>query len=111
MDTPAIDHDSRGSCGYPFDSPAWLSQSVPVNDETRKPIAEVLPGFSLHSLEDGWTPLQAFVLIKSLDEEGETSWSFRTSEQLNLEELLGALTIQVDILRNKLVQQWEDEDG
>jgi hypothetical protein len=81
-----------------------------MSDVPRKPIEEVLPGFSLHPLDDGWTPLQAFVLIKSLDEDGDTAWSYRTSEALNLEELLGALTVQVELLRNKLVRHWEDGD-
>lgn len=51
------------------------------------------------------------MLVKSLDETGETAWSFRTSEPLNLEELLGALTVQADVLRRKLVRSWEDEDN
>jgi hypothetical protein len=29
---------------------------------------------------------------------------------MNLEELLGALTVQAELLRNKLVQQWVDPD-
>ena len=84
-----------------------------MDDEERRPIGEVLPGFTLHPLDDGWTPLQAFVLVKSLDEEGSTAWSFRISEQLNLEELLGALTVQVGVLRRRLIDDWdelEDED-
>ena len=79
-------------------------------DEERRPIDEVLPGFKLHSLDDGWSPLQAFVLIKSFDEEGETVWAFRTSEEMNLEELLGALTVQAELLKRKLTHDWEDED-
>lgn len=82
-----------------------------MSDEERRPIDEVLPGFTLHPLENGWTPLQAFVLVKSLDDEGESRWSFRTSEPFNLEELLGALTVQTDMLRNRLVSMWDDEDG
>jgi len=84
-----------------------------MHDVDRRPIDEVLPGFSLHPLDDGWTPLQAFVLVKSLDNEGNTAWSFRTSEQLNLEELLGALTVQVGVLRRRLIDDWdelEDDD-
>ncbi len=81
-----------------------------MDTNKRQPISEVLPAFQLHPLDEGWTPLQAFVLIKALDEDGQTAWSFRTSEPMNLEELLGALTIQVDVLRRKLVRQWEDED-
>lgn len=35
---------------------------------------------------------------------------FRTSEQLNLEELLGALIVQVEILKQELVDQWDDDE-
>ena len=38
------------------------------NDE-RSPIGDVLSGFMMHRLDAGWTPLQAFVLVKSFDEE------------------------------------------
>lgn len=81
-----------------------------MSDDERQPIGQVLPDFKLHPLEPGWTPLQAFVLVKSLDEDGGTAWSFRTSEQFNLEELLGALVVQVETLKRKLTKFWEDED-
>jgi len=81
-----------------------------MSDDERQPIGQVLPDFKLHPLAPGWTPLQAFVLVKSLDEEGGTAWSFRTSEQFNLEELLGALVVQVETLKRKLTKSWEDED-
>lgn len=81
-----------------------------MTNEERQPIEDVLSGFTLHPLEEGSSPLQAFVLIKSLDVAAEASWSFRTSEQLNLEELLGALIVQVELLKKKLVHQWDDED-
>jgi hypothetical protein len=81
-----------------------------VSDEPRVPIEQVLPGSGLHPLESGWTPLQAFVLIKALDEAGDPVWAFRTTESMNLEELLGALTVQTETLRRKLVRFWEEED-
>lgn len=81
-----------------------------MSDDDRQPIGQVLPDFKLHPLEPGWTPLQAFVLVKSLDEEGGTAWSFRTSEQFNLEELLGALVVQVETLKRKLTRSWESQD-
>jgi len=81
-----------------------------MTDNERQPIETVLPGFRLHPLEPGWTPLQAFVLVKALDEQGEAGWSFRTSESLNLEELLGALIIQTDLLRKRLLANWTSED-
>ena len=77
--------------------------------DDRIPIGEALPGFMLHPLKDGWTPLEAFVLVKCLDDDGDHSWSFRTTNPLNLEELLGALTVQVELLRRKLVRSWEGD--
>jgi len=87
--------------------------TYPVTSDDRIPIEQVLPGFEVHPLDEGWTPLAAFVLVKSLDETGDAAWSFRTSEPLNLEELLGALTVQTEVLRRRLVRLWdnEDEDG
>jgi hypothetical protein len=81
-----------------------------MSDEDRHPIEAVLPEFRLHPLSDGWMPLQDFVLVKALDEDGEVAWAFRTSEPFNLEELLGALTLQVETLKRKLVRDWEDGD-
>jgi hypothetical protein len=81
-----------------------------MGTDERRPVGEVLPGFTLHPLDEGSIPLQAFALIKMIDEDGETGWAFRTSEAMNLEELLGALTVQVDLLRRKLSRLWEDEN-
>lgn len=78
--------------------------------DERRPIGEVLAGHGLHPLAGGWTALKAFMLVKCIDETGDAAWSFRTTHPLNLEELLGALTVQVETLRRKLVRQWEDED-
>lgn len=77
-------------------------------DEHRLPIEQVLPGHRLHPLEEGWTPLASFNLVKCLDEDGDVSWSFRTSEALNLEELLGALVVQTEVLKMKLARAWDD---
>ncbi len=75
----------------------------------RVPIEKVLPGMSIHPLEPGWTPIEAFVLIKSLDENGSASWSYRTSATPNREELLGVLSVQVGLLRRELVSEYEEE--
>jgi hypothetical protein len=40
---------------------------------------------------------EAFVLLKVLDADGDTGWSYRTTNRLNREEMLGALTVQVDV--------------
>ncbi len=51
------------------------------------------------------------MLVKSLDQDGQSAWSFRTSEPMNLEELLGALVVQVNVLKRKLTDCWDDAEG
>jgi hypothetical protein len=63
----------------------------------------------LHPLEPGHTAIEAFVLVKVLDEGGKVSWAYRTTNRLNREELLGALTVQVDVLRKELRDEWDDD--
>jgi hypothetical protein len=82
---------------------------VPDEENDRVPVAEVLRGLEVHKLDVNWTPVEAFVLVKCLDENGESCWAFRTTNRLNREELFGALQIQADVLRNKLVAEWIDE--
>jgi hypothetical protein len=83
---------------------------TPGPDDVRVPVSEVLSGLAIHPLEPGETALEAFVLIKCLDAEGHAGWSYRTTNRLNREELLGALTVQVDVLRHELRHEWDDED-
>ena len=79
-----------------------------MTDSERQAISDVLPSFTLRPLPDGWTPLQAFVLIKAFDEDGRAAWSYRTSEQLNMEELLGALTLQIALIKRRLLEEWDE---
>ncbi|GAB2631359.1 hypothetical protein ACWDYH_28870 [Nocardia goodfellowii] len=72
----------------------------------RVPIHDVLRGLEIHPLEPGDTAIEAFVLVKLIDAQGNASWAFRTTNRLNREELLGALTVQVDILRKELRDLW-----
>jgi hypothetical protein len=65
---------------------------------------------ALHALPEGWTPVEAFVLVKCLDEEGQATWSYRTTSPPNREELLGVLTVQIEVLRQELVSEWQDHD-
>jgi hypothetical protein len=79
-----------------------------ANEEQRVPVTEVLRGLEVHPLEPGETALEAFVLIKVLDAQGDISWSYRTTNRLNREELLGALIVQADVLRKELREEWDD---
>jgi hypothetical protein len=85
------------------------SHSGSADGEQRVPVTEVLSGLEIHPLEPGETALEAFVLLKVLDAEGDTSWSYRTTNRLNREELLGALIVQTDVLRKELRDEWDDD--
>jgi len=65
---------------------------------------------ALHPLPEGWTPVEALVLIKCLDDEGVSTWSYRTTARPNREELLGALVVHTDVLRKELLAEWGDDD-
>ena len=78
-------------------------------DEARRPIAEVLGGLEIHPLDAKWSPMEAFVLVNCLDEDGRSTWSYRTTHPMNREELLGALVVHVDLLRKELIDEWESD--
>ncbi len=78
--------------------------------EARVPVEQALYGLEVHPLPQGWTPISAIVLVKCLDEDGEPTWAFRTTDGLNDEELLGTLTVRTDLLRRELVDSYYDGD-
>ena len=71
----------------------------------RRDISEVLPGLMLHPLDEGARPSFLFALIKYEDDEG-SGWVYRTSSAPNREELLGALSVQVELLKRELSEEW-----
>lgn len=78
----------------------------PLDPEQRVDIARVLPGLTVHPLEAGSTPVEAFLLVKLLDANGDVNWAFRTTNRLNREELLGALSVHVSVLTKELRDEW-----
>jgi hypothetical protein len=82
---------------------------APAEGEQRVPVEQVLNGLEVHALEPGETALEAFILLKVLDRDGDVAWSYRTTNRLSREELLGALTVQVDVLRKSLRDEWDDD--
>ena len=74
----------------------------------RVPIGDALSGLTIHDLDEGETVVGAFILLKVLDAEGDVTWSFRNTESsTNREELLGALSVQVELLKHSLVDDWD----
>jgi len=82
---------------------------APSPDDVRVPVAEALSGLEVHALDPGDTAIEAFVLIKTLDADGDIGWAYRTTNRLNREELLGALVVQVAVLKKELRDEWDDD--
>ncbi len=74
------------------------------------PIEEVLPGFKVYGIPEKWTSLDAIVLVKCYTKDGDTSWVFTKTENINEEELLGALVVQTDLLRQSLVESFRFDE-
>jgi hypothetical protein len=79
-------------------------------EDARIPVGDALSNLRIDALPDDWTPTEAFLLIKSLDEDGDVTWSYRTTQDFSQEELLGALQVQVDRLRDTLLDDWLHAD-
>lgn len=83
-----------------------------MSSEYGEPIGRVLgDGFVVPPLLPGWTALDGIVLVKCLDDEGHPSWAFRETEGMNVEEVIGALTVQLDLLRERAVDAFRPADG
>lgn len=67
-------------------------------------------GLQFRELPPGWMPLAGALLVKCLDEDGNPTWAFRTTDDVNDEELLGALTVRTDLLRRGLLDSYLDPD-
>lgn len=80
-----------------------------LDPEERIDIARVLPGLRVHPLAPGSTPMEAFLLVKLLDADGDVNWAYRTTNRLNREELLGALSVHVAVLTKELRDEWLEE--
>jgi hypothetical protein len=82
-----------------------------MSDNDTQPIGRVLgDGFAVAPLPNGWTALEGVVLIKCLDADGSVSWAFRLTDGLNHEEMIGALTVQLDLMRNEVSELFRDEE-
>lgn len=74
--------------------------------DDRTPVSEALGHLDMPALDEGEQVEFAFILMKTtLDD--EVGWSFRTTGPPNHEELLGALIVQVDLLKRTMLSQWD----
>lgn len=63
-------------------------------------------GFEILPLPEGHTADTAWMLIKMRDSDGGINWCWRSPGISNQEELLGALLVQVELLKQRLVDDW-----
>lgn len=80
-----------------------------LNESEYLPIGEVLPEAKILPLPDGHEAVTVFVLAKTHNPDGDTQfeWCWRSPEDVNQEELLGALISQTDLLRQQMLRQWD----
>ena len=80
-------------------------------EEGRQPIGDVLGGLAIHPVEDGERPVAAFVIIKTLDDEGVSNWVTRKTgwDEPSDEELLGVLTVQQQLAVRDALGPWLEE--
>lgn len=71
---------------------------------------DMFRGMNLEALPEGWAPVGVVAMFKCLNEEGEATWAFRTSEDLNDEEVLGALVVRVELSKTSLVDAYTPID-
>jgi hypothetical protein len=83
-------------------------------EQERRPIGDVLRNLSIHPLADGERAVSAFVIVKTVDQDGEPNWVSRRTgwNEPADEELIGVLTIQLDLERRDALAAWggDDED-
>lgn len=76
----------------------------------RKPIGEVLPGIEVPPMDEGYIAIDAFMLIKTLNEEGSPIWMLRTTKGISTVELIGALDTMLDHQRDAFRKSWIDDE-
>jgi hypothetical protein len=78
--------------------------------ESRVAVGDALRGLEIPELPKGWTPVEAVCIVKCLDPEGRPLWVRRLTQGINPEEVLGALTVQTDLWRKEILDDWTDDE-
>lgn len=68
-------------------------------------------GLNVKPMPDGWTPLEAFVVLKCLDEDGEVALLTRATEGVRAWDSVGMLTAALDTERDNLRAGFIPDDG
>jgi hypothetical protein len=65
---------------------------------------------AIDGLPSGWIPMEVVCLLSCLNADGNGEWTVRHSPGLSSMELLGGLTIQLELLKHDVVASWIEED-
>ena len=71
------------------------------------PIGDVFPGVRLAQLPTGCVAETVFVFTKVRFDDETTAWRWLSPGITNQEELLGALIMQVEMLKTQMLEYWE----
>lgn len=73
-------------------------------------VAEVF-GCEVAELPKDSIPLAALVLVKYLDEDGDTSWAIRSSKDMSDMEAIGLLRAALMTQERDVLNMWERDSG
>lgn len=74
-----------------------------------RPLSEVFPDVLIPPLPDGCVTETLFIFSKARFDDGTAAWYWQSPGAgiTNQEELLGALIMQVEVLKSELLNSWE----
>ena len=81
-----------------------------MSSDTFEPIGDVLTGVQIREIPEKWAVVEAFVVLKCLDENGSPAWLMRATRGLADEELLGALLVHAEVVKAEIVSQYVDDE-
>lgn len=69
-------------------------------------------GLDLEPMPEGWTPLEAFVVLKALDDDGDVALLTRSTDGVRVWDAVGMLTCALDTQRDDAGRTFisDDED-
>lgn len=86
-----------------------ITPTAPLNDSGAT-VADVL-GITVADPPEGWTPMEAIVIVKALNAEGADAWFTRVSDGLGGMEALGALTGACRTQADDIAESFLPDDG
>jgi hypothetical protein len=78
--------------------------------ESRIAIGDALRGLEIPPLPEGWTPVETVCIVKCLNPEGTPLWVRRLTQGINPEEVLGALTVQAELWKQEMLDDWTEDE-